>query len=131
MAEHPNVARAREYLDTFATGDLEALRRYFADDVVWHVGGNHALSGDYVGTDAVIGYFEQARTLSDGSLRLEPVSIIANDHRLAIVLHVWGGRAGRSLDIEMVEAFSVRPDGTWGEFWGMPDDQARVDEFWS
>ena len=48
MAEHPNVTRTREYLDTFARGDLQGLRPFFSDDVVWHVAGSHDLSGDYV-----------------------------------------------------------------------------------
>ncbi len=40
-------------------------------------------------------------------------------------------RGARSLDIEMAETFTVRPDGTWSEFWSMPDDQEAVDAFWS
>ena len=131
MAEHPNVTRTREYLDTFARGDMDGLRPFFSEDVVWHVAGNHELSGDYVGKDALISYFQSARERSGGSLRLEPVSIMANDSHVVIMLKVTGERNGRALDIEMAEAFSVRPDGTWSEFWAMPDDQDRVDEFWS
>ncbi|MEA2843567.1 MAG: SnoaL-like domain [Actinomycetota bacterium] len=74
MTEHPNVTRTREYLDTFARRDLQGLRPFFSDDVVWHVAGDHDLSGDYVGKDELTGYLE---------------------------------------------------------FWAMPDDQDRVDEFWS
>jgi ketosteroid isomerase-like protein len=131
MAEHPNVTRTREYLDTFARGNLQGLRPFFSDDVVWHVAGNHDLSGDYAGKDELIGYFETARQRSGGSLRLEPTSIMANDGYVVIMLKVTGERKGKTLEIEMAEAFSVRPDGTWSEFWAMPDDQDGVDEFWS
>ena len=64
-------------------------------------------------------------------MTLEPTSIMANDDHVVIMLKVAGERNGKKLDIEMAEAFSVRPDGTWSEFWAMPDDQQRVDEFWS
>ena len=131
MPEHPNVARTREYLDTFAAGDLEGLRPFFSDDVVWHVAGNHALSGDYFGKDELIAYFHEARDLSGGTLTLQPSSIMANDEHIVVMLRVSGERNGKTLDIEMAEAFTVRPDGTWSEFWAMPDDQDSVDEFWS
>ena len=131
MPEHPNVTRTRDYLDTFAQGDLEALRPYFSDDVVWHVAGSHALSGDYFGKDELIAYFHQARELSGGTLTLKPSSIMANDEHVVVMLRVSGQRNGKTLDIEMAEAFTVRPDGTWSEFWAMPDDQTSVDEFWS
>ena len=131
MPEHPNVTRTREYLDTFASGDLEGLRPFFADDVVWHVAGTHSLSGDYFGKDELIAYFHEARDLSGGSLTLEPSSIMANDEHVVVMLRVTGERNGKVLDIEMAEAFTVRPDGTWSEFWAMPDDQDSVDEFWS
>jgi uncharacterized protein len=131
VPEHPNVTRTREYLDTYAKGDLEALREYFSDDVVWHVAGNHALSGDYFGKDELIAYFREARELAGGSLTLEPSSIMANDEHVVVMLRVTGERNGKSLDIEMAEAMTIRPDGTWSEFWAMPDDQASVDEFWS
>jgi ketosteroid isomerase-like protein len=131
LSEHPNVTRTREYLDTFAQGDLEALRPFFSDDVVWHVAGNHPLSGDYFGKDELIDYFHAARELSGGTLSLEPSSIMANDAHVVVMLRVSGEREGKKLDIEMAEAFTVLPDGTWSEFWAMPDDQASVDEFWA
>ncbi len=131
MAEHPNVTRTREYLDIFARGDLEGLRPFFSDDIVWHVAGKHALSGDYAGKDQLIGYFEAARERSGGTITLQPTSIMANDEHIVVMLKVAGERNGRTLDVEMAEAFTVRPDGTWSEFWAMPDDQQRVDEFWS
>ena len=56
---------------------------------------------------------------------------MANDDHVVVMLRVFGERNGKKLDIEMAEAFTVQPDGTWSEFWAMPDDQARVDEFWS
>ena len=53
-AQHPGVARAREYLATYAARDMVSLRDFFTDDVVWHVAGKHPLSGDYRGKDSLV-----------------------------------------------------------------------------
>jgi uncharacterized protein len=131
VSEHPNVTRTRQYFDTFAIGDLDALRDFFSDDVVWHVAGNHALSGDYHGKDELLSYFGKAREVSGGTLKLEPTAIMGSDRHVAVFLRITGERNGKRLDIEMAEAFTVDPDGRWSEFWSMPDDQDAVDEFWT
>jgi ketosteroid isomerase-like protein len=125
------VVRTREFLAAFADGRLESLGDFFSEDVVWHVGGRHPLSGDYVGREALTSYFLRARDESGGSLQLTPSAILANDEHVALFLRVTGERDGRSLDIEMAEMMDVGPDGLWTSFWSMPDDQASVDAFWS
>ena len=72
VAEHPSVALAQRAIDTFNRGDFDAYRDFFTEDVVWHVGGNHPLSGDYQGRDAIFAYFEKVRDLTHGTLRSEP-----------------------------------------------------------
>ena len=54
MAEHPNAGLLREAISLFNRGEWDAYREYFTDDVVWHVGGDHPLSGDYRGRDAML-----------------------------------------------------------------------------
>ena len=66
MAEHPNAGLIREAISLFNRGDWDAYREYFTEDVVWHVGGNHPLSGDYRGRDAIFEYFEKVRDLTGG-----------------------------------------------------------------
>jgi ketosteroid isomerase-like protein len=131
MGESAQVTRTREFLDTFARGELDALGEFFSDDVVWHVAGKHPLSGDYVGREALIGYFKRASAESGGSLKLEPSAILANEEHVALFLRVTGERNGKTLDIEMAEVMNIGPDGRWTEFFSMPDDQVSVDEFWS
>ncbi len=75
MTEHRNAIRTRQYLETFARGDLEALRDFFADDIVWHVAGSHPLSGDYHGKDELISYFQKARESTGGSLNVAPIAM--------------------------------------------------------
>jgi ketosteroid isomerase-like protein len=129
MGEHPNIGLMQRYLDTYAAGDLDRLMEYFAPDVVWHVAGSHPLAGDYRGTAELLGYFRQARDETGGSLRLDPTAIMASDEHIALFLRVSGERGGRSVDVEMAQAFTV-DDGKLTEFWSMADDQDALDEFW-
>lgn len=131
MAEHPAVSQARAYLDTYGQGDLEALRAFFVDDVVWHVGGNHPLSGDYRGKESLFAYLRDVRESTGGSLALTPEAVLGNDRHVAMFVRVQGERNDKTLDVSMAEMVTVAPDGRWSEFWAMADDQDAVDAFWS
>ena len=129
--EHPNVQRFRDYLGRYATGDLEALRDFYDDGVLWHVAGSHPLSGDYVGKEALLDYFHKVRELTGGTLKLEPESILASDTHLAVFTRVTGERDGRRLDALLAQTFDVGPDGRWTQYFALADDQRAVDAFWS
>jgi ketosteroid isomerase-like protein len=113
-----------------SAGDLDELDRRLTDDVVWHVGGNHPLSGDYRGRQAVREYHRKVADLTAGSLRLEPVDILASESHLGIFLRASAAGEGRRLDTTMVEAVRLSEDGRWAEFWALADDQTQVDDFW-
>lgn len=130
-AEHPGVARAREYLASYAARDMDAVREFFTDDVVWHVAGNHPLSGDYRGKESLLEYFKRVDDITGATVELEVEDILASDRHLAMFMHIRGGRDGKVLDERMAEMYDVAPDGRWSEFWAMADDQKAVDAFWS
>ena len=131
IAEHPGVVRARQYMDAFHAWDVEALRDFYDDDVLWHVAGNHQLSGDYRGKDALFDYFRLARQLTGGSLHLEPESILASDRHIAMFIRVTGRRNDRALDVLLAQVMKVGPDQRWTEYWAVADDQDAVDAFWA
>lgn len=132
MADHGNVARMRDALETFNRGDLDAYREFFADDVVWFVRGAHPMAGAYRGIDALFDYFARAREVTGGSLRIEPIDIVADDHHAGVVASVRGHREdGRTLDVEMTEAFTFAEDGRVKEYWALATDQPVVDAFWA
>ena len=57
MADHPNLVSARQGYQAFADGDLARVSELLDDHVVWHVGGNNTLTGDYEGKEAVLSFF--------------------------------------------------------------------------
>lgn len=131
MEEHPNVQRVRDALVAYNRGDLDGMRSFIAEDVVWHVGGSHPLSGDYRGRDAVFDYYAKVRELTRGTLTLEPVDILVNDEHGGIFMRVTGERNGKTLDVVLAEALSFDESGRWAEYWALADEQEAVDAFWA
>ncbi len=70
MAEHPNAELWRKGQEAFSRGDMDSLRTFWADDIVYHVPGNNALAGDYKGEDGVLQYLTRIRDLTEGTLRI-------------------------------------------------------------
>ena len=131
MTEHAGVARARHFLEAFSQGDEQAMGDFFTDDLAWHVAGSHPLSGDYRGKEELVAYFCQLRERTDGTFALEAESVLATDYHTAMFTRATGQREGRTLDVILAHAFTVRSDGQWREYWVCADDQDAEDSFWS
>jgi hypothetical protein len=131
MAEHPNAARVREGFAAWNRGDFDTVREYLADDVVWHVGGDHPLSGDYRGRDAVLDYQAKVMQLTGDTLRGEPIDVLANDRHAGIFMRITGERDGKQLDVVLAQALELDEQGRWIEYWALADEQDAVDAFWS
>ncbi len=129
--EHPNLTKIRQALDTYNAGDRQGMREFLTPDVRWHVSGDHPLSGDYRGVDDVLGYFERVREMTEGTLRIEPTQMLADDGHAAIFMRVTARRGDRNLNVLMAEALTLDEDGRWREYWALADDQSAVDAFWS
>jgi ketosteroid isomerase-like protein len=129
--DHPNLARARQAMEAFAAGDMEAYKQHFADDVVWHVSGHHPLSGTYRGKEALFEYFDRIGELTGGTLTVETQRILADEGHVGIFARVRAQRDGRNLDVKLAQALNVSPEGNWTEYWALSDDQEAVDAFWS
>jgi ketosteroid isomerase-like protein len=130
MDEHPNATRVREALDAYNSGDLESMKEHLAEDILWHVGGDHSLSGDYHGRDDVVAYFEKVRSLTGGTITLEPIEILASDSHAGIFMRATADRGGQPLDTTAAEAIRFDGEGRWAEYWAMNEDQDAVDAFW-
>jgi ketosteroid isomerase-like protein len=127
---HANVERLRSFLDAYAARDAGRIRDSLAPDAVWHVGGTNRFSGDYHGGEEILAYFDRVGSETGGTLRLEPLELLANDERGAAFLHVTAERGGQRLDVTMAEAFHFDGEGRIREFWAHATDQAAVDAFW-
>ena len=128
---HSNEQLVRTFLDAQQRGNAALLTNLLSDDIVWHVPGRNLLSRDYTGKTEVFGFFGRARELSGGTVRIEPIEILAGDQHAVALVRVHAEREGRKLDGEL-QAFTFRIDGgKIAEFWFLVEDRYAVDAFWS
>lgn len=131
MGIESTAERCRRFVEAASNHDLDTLGALMAEDIVWHVGGNHALSGDYRGREALLRYFERVHELTGGTLRLEAEEIVADEQHAGAFVRTTMARNGQRMDVLLAELFRVGPDGTFAEFWASPNDQAAIDQFWA
>jgi ketosteroid isomerase-like protein len=128
-AQHANVQVARRGYEAFSKGDMATVNELMADDVVWHVGGNSSLSGDYKGKDAVFGFFGKLMELTDGTFKLEVHDILANDEHSVILVRETAKKGGKTLDSKAVHVTHTDSGARVKEFWAFEENQAALDEF--
>ncbi len=121
--------------DALASGDMEKIRKYWADDMIWLVPGHNPLSGLKRGLDAFLGFMQEVGRLSANSFRMDREAIMTSDNASADVTHNVGNRAGdfnRKLDINVIHYLRWR-DGKVIEGRGaiFGDGTALYDAFWS
>lgn len=128
-AQHANVQRARQGYEAFSKGDMATIGELLADDVVWHVGGNSPLSGDYKGKDAVFGFFGKLMELTGGTFKLEVHDILANDEHTIILVRETAVRNGKNWDSKAVHITHPDSEGRIKEFWAFQENSTAADEF--
>jgi YbgC/YbaW family acyl-CoA thioester hydrolase len=134
MAEAPEVrAVVEEFLarqrEMYAGGDLAAVERLLAEDVIWHVPGTSPIAGDYRGREAVTGYFRLRRELAGGAIRIGKGG---EAHHEEAVVQLADGRAqlgGREVVWRTAGVYRVA-DGRIAEAWLVPLDQEHFDRVW-
>jgi ketosteroid isomerase-like protein len=63
----------------YAGGPDAPLRELLTPDVQWHIPGDNAIAGDYVGLEAVLAYFAARRDLASGTFRMHPGEVMVGD----------------------------------------------------
>jgi ketosteroid isomerase-like protein len=85
--------------DAFAAGDMDRIRGLFAPDIVWVERGSHPLAGEYVGAEAVLGFFGAIMQHTQGTFRAD-LQHLVGDRDVVYALHrSRGERDGRIYDI--------------------------------
>jgi ketosteroid isomerase-like protein len=130
MSEHLNARLVRRGFDSFAQGDLESLREWMTDEVVWHEPGRSPLGGDYKGPAGVLELLAQLRERSDGSFAIEIVEVLASAERAVVIQEETARRGDRVLDMASVIEFEIH-HGKISEVTVYHEDTYHFDEFWS
>jgi uncharacterized protein len=130
-AQHVNIQRSRRAYEAFGKGDMATVSELMADDVLWHVGGNNPLSGEYKGKDAVFGFFGKLMELTGGTFKLDVHDILANDEHSVTLVSVTAEKAGKKFEGRAVHVTHPDAEGRVKEFWSFDEDQAAGDAFFS
>ena len=118
----------QDYYEAYASGDLNNLRPFFADDIVWRIPGEHPLAGDKRGADEVLAFFEQ---LGESGFGAETLALAVDPETGWVIdLHRGYSTTGEEpqLDITWALAFRVE-DGQIQEAINFAFDQAAANAF--
>lgn len=130
MSAQDNADLIRGGYEAFSKGDLETISNLFGSDIRWHIGGRNQLSGTYTGHDEVFGFFGKLMELTGGTFTVELHDLLASDDHAVALVKESATRNGKSLAMDEAHVWHL-VDGKATEYWGLPSDQHRVDEFWA
>jgi ketosteroid isomerase-like protein len=120
-----------------ASGDINQIKEYWAEDMVWQVPGHNQLSGWYYGRDEFLAFMGKVGELSDRSFRMDPVAgqVLVTGEYSCDLTRNRGHRAGqpnKTMDIEVAHVLRWRNGkviaGKGGIF---GDGTTEYDQFWS
>jgi ketosteroid isomerase-like protein len=130
MSEHSNAARLADGLDRLAGGDLDGFLDLLSADALVHVPGSNHIAGDYRGRNEIGDLVRCILDMSQGSFRLEPMEILADDRYVMAFLHVTAEKDREPYDTVDATALKVDAEGRFSEYWWLPSDQAKFNTFW-
>jgi ketosteroid isomerase-like protein len=125
---HPSEGVVRRFVDAMVARDVGAIAECFTDDVVFHIGGRNALSGDHRGKTAVMTRLFQAWEEAFGGLQITLHDVLANDDHVVVLSDRRARRDDRTLDMRAATVYHVR-GGRIAEAWLFEWDPYAIDEF--
>ncbi|MBD2463479.1 nuclear transport factor 2 family protein [Oscillatoria sp. FACHB-1407] len=125
--EQANVQLIQDYYAAYAEGDLEALKNFFAPNIVWRIPGHHPLAGEKRGVDEVIAFFTQ---LAQGNFQADPIFFQAQGDYVVDIHRGWSNveDGGTQVDQLFTLMFKVE-NGKIVEAQNFLTDQHQADAF--
>jgi len=132
MSAQSNAEAMRKGYAAFSRGDMDMLRNeLFTPDIVWHQGGRNQTSGDYRGSDAVIGLFGKLFQLTDGTFSVDVHDMLASEDHVVVLARVDAKRGGKTLQHGEYSHICHFRDGKLSEAWIVDTDPYEQDEFFA
>ena len=127
----------KEAYAALSSGDIERIKQFWAEEMVWQVPGHNRLSGWYFGRDEFLAFMGNVGQLSGNSFHMENIAgqVIVTGEYSADITRNQGNRANQTekmMDIEVVHVLRWK-DGKViagkGAIFG--DGATEYDQFWS
>ena len=127
MGGHPNGQIARAAWQAVSAGDVDALERILAPDVVWHATARAPWRGTHVGPQAVSEFLAQIGDLMEVfDARLDDV--LVSEERVSMIFHVHAQVGLSAIEIDYLLLARVQ-SGRAAEIWTLPLDPAALAAF--
>jgi ketosteroid isomerase-like protein len=128
--EAQNLAAIQRGFEAFAKGDIETLKTLFSPNANWNQVETGVLRGNYRGAHAILEFFGQLAHETQGSLRVEPMTMAASGDHVFVFERVTGKRKGKTLETKEVLVFKL-DNGVVTEVTELQSDYPAVAQFWS
>jgi ketosteroid isomerase-like protein len=125
--EHPNAAAYRRTADAFRKRDLHALATLLADDVVWHVPGDHPMAGDVQGREKLLEWLADVAKIG---FWLREHAVFGDGEHVCALSVMGAKRTDIDVETRVVSIFHFR-DGRQSERWFYPEDNEAWDAMFS
>ena len=129
-AEHPNAALMERLFAAFGRRDGAALAAMFDHDVVWRVGGETPMSGEYQGWRQVVTFLRRTTSETEGTYRSSLVWAVGGEGCAAAVYRARGARNGSELDIDQLLLCDVS-EGRITRATAIPFEPDAFTRFWA
>ena len=121
--EHPNAIAYRRTVDAFRDGDFDTIRSLIAEDVVWHVPGQHSMAGEIRGLDELVAWLGR---VSEIGFTIREHDVFGNDEHVCALSYIGARRPGVVIEIPVTSVFHYRA-GRQVERWFYPADATAWD----
>lgn len=129
-ADHPNAQLMRRIYEAWGRKDATPLLEVAAEDMVWHIGGNHRISGEHEGIEAVAKLCEVVLGNDDGEFCPTFSTVIADDDYALVVTGSSGMHEGEVLSWRVFDVIRFEA-GRIKDFWTLGYPQRNSDLVWS
>ena len=115
---HPNTLAYLRTVDAFRDRDFDTITSLIAEDVVWHLPGDHPLAGAWDGRDKLLQLLARLGPLG---FTIREHDVFADDDHVCALSYIGARRDGLEVETRVVSIFHYR-DGRQTERWFYPDD---------
>jgi len=125
---HPNIVLINTFFKAFAENDLNEVKKILAEDIKWHIPGEHPLSGTKNGVEEVLGFFKK---LNKAAFKAEPIVMGVNDDYVIDCHRNWSNlENGENLDSMSCLLWKIE-NNIIVEVFNFPENQQIVNMFFS
>ncbi|ATW52472.1 nuclear transport factor 2 family protein [Streptomyces peucetius] len=108
MSEHPDCALVRRGYTAFVAGDMDTLSELFTADAVYHVPGNHILSGHHKGREAIMGHFRRIGEETAGTMQIQIDAVLGDGRGHVMSFHTArADRGDRGIELREGLFFTI------------------------